>query len=589
MKHVFKILREGNELWRQYVLIGFLNVSLSLMSVAMPILSGWAVDEMRKGSQADIRYMLILAFGIFLLDLFPTFISNINGYIGDQVSARLNKILSEKYYAKLLSLPQSYFDSELTGKIINRLSRSIVQITNFIQMMSNNFLQFIFSTAIGLLVIAHYSLEIAILLFALYPIFVLMTVKSSGKWQAYQKKKNEHNDIALGRFNEAVGQIKVVKSYVQENHEKSFFAQHFTEILNINKPQSKHWHVQDIRRRLILNVIFFGVFAFIFYKGAKGYITPGAAVTLILQAMNIRIPIFTISWLVENTQRAVADSKDYFDVMSIKPSIKDEPKAMDLKVNKGMVEFRQVEFSYDGTNRVLKGISLDIKPNTKVALVGESGEGKTTITNLLLRLYDVSGGSISIDKQDISKVTQSSLRENIGVVFQDPSLFSGTIRENIAYANPKATDNEIKKAARAANAHEFIEKFKEGYDTEIGERGLKLSGGQKQRIAIARALLKDAPILILDEATSSLDSKSERLVHEALERLMANRTTIIIAHRLSTIQKVNTIVTIKNGQIDEIGSPKQLSRTGGIYAQLLSLQSKSESDLKQLKKFDLES
>lgn len=589
MKHVFKILREGNELWRQYVLIGFLNVSLSLMSVAMPILSGWAVDEMRKGSQADIRYMLILAFGIFLLDLFPTFISNINGYIGDQVSARLNKILSEKYYAKLLSLPQSYFDSELTGKIINRLSRSIVQITNFIQMMSNNFLQFIFSTAIGLLVIAHYSLEIAILLFALYPIFVLMTVKSSGKWQAYQKKKNEHNDIALGRFNEAVGQIKVVKSYVQENHEKSFFAQHFTEILNINKPQSKHWHVQDIRRRLILNVIFFGVFAFIFYKGAKGYITPGAAVTLILQAMNIRIPIFTISWLVENTQRAVADSKDYFDVMSIKPSIKDEPKAMNLKVNNGMVEFHQVEFSYDGVNKVLKGISLDIKPNTKVALVGESGEGKTTITNLLLRLYDVSGGSISIDGQDISKVTQSSLRENIGVVFQDPSLFSGTIRENIAYANPKATDSEIKKAAKAANAHEFIEKFNEGYDTEIGERGLKLSGGQKQRIAIARALLKDAPILILDEATSSLDSKSERLVHEALERLMANRTTIIIAHRLSTIQKVNTIVTIKNGQIDEIGSPKELSRSGGIYAQLLSLQSKSESDLKQLKKFDLES
>lgn len=589
MKHVLKILREGKELRRQYMLIGVLNVTLSSMSVAMPILSGWAVDEMRKGSGADIRYMMVLAFGIFLLDLFPTFISNINGYIGDQVSTGLNKILSERYYEKLLSLPQSYFDSELTGKIINRLSRSIVQITNFIQMMSNNFLQFIFSTVIGLAVIAHYSWEIAVLLFALYPIFILMTIKSSGKWQAYQKQKNDHNDIALGRFNETVSQIRVVKSYVQEEQEKSFFAHHFAQILKINRPQSKHWHVQDIRRRLVLNVIFFGVFAFIFYKGAKGYITPGAAVTLILQAMNIRIPIFTISWLVENTQRAVADSKDYFDIMSIKPSIKDEPKAMNLKVNKGMVEFRQVEFSYDGANKVLKGISLDIKPNTKVALVGESGEGKTTITNLLLRLYDVSRGSISIDGQDISKVTQSSLRENIGVVFQDPSLFSGTIRENIAYANPKATDNEIKKAAKAANAHEFIENFKEGYDTEIGERGLKLSGGQKQRIAIARALLKDAPILILDEATSSLDSKSERLVHEALERLMANRTTIIIAHRLSTIQKVDTIVTIKNGQIDEIGSPKELSRSGGIYAQLLSLQSKSESDLKQLKKFDLES
>jgi ATP-binding cassette subfamily B protein len=221
--------------------------------------------------------------------------------------------------------------------------------------------------------------------------------------------------------------------------------------------------------------------------------------------------------------------------------------------------------------------------------VGESGEGKTTITSLLLRLYRPDSGVIAIDGTDISRVTQQSLREQIGVVFQDPSLFSGTIYENIAYANPKATREQVEAASKAANAHEFIEKFDKGYDSEIGERGLKLSGGQKQRIAIARALLKDAPILILDEATSSLDNKSELLVQEALERLMKNRTTIIIAHRLSTIRNVDQIVTLKNGRIDEIGTPRRLARSGGIYARLLNLsrQTSAEHVKKTLQEFDL--
>jgi ATP-binding cassette subfamily B protein len=207
-----------------------------------------------------------------------------------------------------------------------------------------------------------------------------------------------------------------------------------------------------------------------------------------------------------------------------------------------------------------------------VALVGESGEGKTTLTNLLLRLYEPQSGKILIDGHDISEVTQESLRGQIGIVFQEPALFSGTIRENISYARPKASEKEIMAAAKAANAHEFVEKFEKGYETEIGERGLKLSGGQKQRIAIARALLKDAPILILDEATSSLDSRSEHLVQDALERLMKGRTIIIIAHRLSTIANVDQIITLSGGTVDEIGSPSKLAQSGGIYSQLLTLQ-----------------
>ena len=312
-----------------------------------------------------------------------------------------------------------------------------------------------------------------------------------------------------------------------------------------------------------------------------------AVVALILYGTQIRIPIFTISFMVDNFQRAIADSRDYFDIMNITPSVADRAGSTPLDINKGRVEFDAVTFSYD-EKKVLTKVSFVLPADSKTALVGESGEGKTTITNLLMRLYDIDAGMISIDGHDISKATQASLRSSIAAVFQEPALFSGTIRENIAYAKPKASRAEVIAAAKAANAHEFIEKFEKGYDSEIGERGLKLSGGQKQRIAIARALLKDAPILILDEATSSLDTRSERTVQEALERLMKGRTTLIIAHRLSTIQSVDQIITIKGGTVDEIGSPAALAKSGGIYQQLLTLQTTPGTETKQqLKSFEI--
>lgn len=591
MRDIIRILRSASELKRYYVFISIFTVFLSLLTLLQPLLSGWAIDEIRLGTEANVRFVAILAVLIFLLDLSQTIFSNISGYMGDQMSTRLNKILSHRYYEHLMMLPQRYFDTELSGKVINRLNRSIVQITNFMQMMSNSFLQFIFTTVFSLAVVAYYSAEVALMLFALYPIYIWMTFRSSGTWQKYQKKKNLHTDIASGRFAEAIGQVKVVKSFIQERRELRFFDRHMQTVVDTNKPQSKYWHTKDVQRRLVLNVIFFGVYMFIFVRGAQGAFTPGQAVALILYAMQIRIPIFTISFLVESTQRAIADSRDYFEIMNLEPEITDLPGAKTLQVRRGQIEFDNVAFGYDKGQTVLKDIQLTIEPDTKIALVGESGEGKTTLTNLLLRLYEPASGEIRIDGQDISTVTQKSLRENIGVVFQEPAIFSGTIRENIAYANSRATAAQIEAAAKAANAHEFISNLEKGYDTEIGERGLKLSGGQKQRIAIARALLKDAPILVLDEATSSLDSRSEGMVQEALGRLMKNRTTIIIAHRLSTIQNVDQIVTLRGGRIDEIGPPKELARSGGIYAQLLKLQSgkRTASVKKKLQQYEIAS
>lgn len=590
MKQIWKIIRFTSSLKRYYVGISIMTILLATMSQLVPLLTKAAIDQITKsGGTVNVSLVAFFAFLIFLTDIGQTYLSNISGYWGDMLSIKLRKYLSSRYYEHLLSLPQRYFDTELTGTIINRMHRGIQDIGDFVQMFSNNFLQFIFSTIFTLAIVAYYSWPVALMLAALYPVYIWMTAKTSTKWQDYQKKINQDLDIASGRFAESIGQVKVVKSFIQEARELQFFDRYLNKAIKNVKPQSEYWHRQDNRRRGVLALIFFAVFMFIFVETARGVYTIGTMVLLVQYAGLIRIPIFSISFLVDRTQRAIANSKDYFEVMQQQPEIRDKAGALELEVSRGAIHFDHVSFSYDNSQAVLKDITLGIKPDTKIALVGESGEGKTTLTNLLLRLYEPEKGSITIDSQDINFVTQRSLRENIGVVFQDPALFSGTIRENIAYARPSATDKQIIAAAKAANADEFVAKLEKGYETEIGERGLKLSGGQKQRIAIARALLKDAPILILDEATSSLDSKSEAMVQDALEHLMKGRTTIIIAHRLSTIQHVDQIVTISGGTIDEIGTPAELAHSGGIYDQLLKLQhgKDKEQSEKKLQSYDI--
>ena len=561
------------------------------MSQFQPLLTKGAIDQITKiigGGHANVKLVAIFAILIFVTDLGQTLFSNIAGYIGDIFSAKLRKAMSERYFEHLMKLPQSYFDNELTGTIINRMSRGISQITDYMQMLSNNFLQFIFSTVFSLAIVFYFSWQVGLMLSLLYPVFIWLTTKTSTRWQGYQKDINKEQDQASGRFAEAISQVKVVKSYLQEQRELKLFSGHFLRTIDITHPQSRYWHAQDVMRRVVLNLIFLGIYTYIFVETARGAYSIGTMVLLVQYAALIRLPIFSISFLVDQTQRAMANTKDYFDAMDIEPAIIDETGAKDLKVSKGQVVFESVEFGYEASKPVLKDINFELLPDSKTALVGESGEGKTTITSLLLRLYELQSGSIKIDGQSISKVTQKSLRDAVAVVFQEPALFSGTIRENIAYGRPKATDKEIVEAAKAANAAEFIAKFEKGYDSEIGEKGLKLSGGQKQRIAIARALLKNAPILILDEATSSLDNKSERMVQEALERLMKGRTTLIIAHRLSTIQSVDQIVTIRNGAVDEVGTPAELSKSDGIYAELLNLQKQQTETTKQkLKAYEI--
>jgi ATP-binding cassette subfamily B protein len=595
VRSIVRILGAARELWPLYTGIVAASVAVAATSLATPFIIKAATDYVvaaRQGQATGIATVIWLAAALLAADLANTLLTNIGGYLGDTMAARLRAALSGRYYAKLLSLPQRYFDGQLTGTVINRLSRSITETASFLNMFANSFFQMVLTVAAVLVITARYSWPMALLLSAIYPVFGWLTTKTSARWQLLEAEKNDAFDVAGGRFAEVIGQIRVVKSFVQERRELAVFTDHYQRTVRTTQQQSRYWHTMDTTRRAALNIVFFAVFAILFVQTLRGAFTIGVMVLLIQLVTMARQPVFSMSFLVDFAQRAVAGSRDYFTVMDelAEAETLPAPAARSTAAGRGPtgIELDAVSFGYPGGDDVLRDVTFSIRPGEHVALVGESGGGKTTLVSLLLRLYAPSAGSIRVAGTDIAQLPLAQLRADIGVVFQDPSLFSGTIRENIAYATPDASEGQVVAAATAANAHDFIARFAHGYEAQIGERGLKLSGGQKQRIAVARAILKDAPILILDEATSSLDSKSERLVQEGLEHLMTGRTTVIIAHRLSTISAVDRIVTIKDGRVDEIGTPERLATTGGIYAELLALQaSATKKDRKRLQLYDI--
>ncbi|WP_273369428.1 ABC transporter ATP-binding protein [Corynebacterium massiliense] len=611
MDSITRIVRSASALWPYYLGVLLTATVSAILALTSPFIVRGAtntiVDAVQGGTDSGdaLRKVLIFAAFLFLADAANSVFKNIGGYIGDVMVSRLRQILSTRYFAKLLSLPQGYYDNQVTGTITARLDRSIMFITMFVQSFANNFFSTLIQVAAVLAITAWYYWPLAVLLAALFPVYMWLTALTSKRWQKFEKDKNEQIDVANGRFAEVIGQIKVTKSFVAEPRELKDFARHYGKYVSTTQPQSRWWHSMDTIRGLAMALLFFGIYAVIFWRTLHGYFSIGDMVMLLQMVTMAKQPVFMMSWIVDSAQRAIAGSRDYFKVMEepvertantevvAATTAADEPD-LDLRLPQPLVphadapvfSFRDVEFAYEKGKPVIQGISFHADEGQKVALVGESGGGKSTLVNLLLGLYTPSAGQLCVLGHDVRDLSAEELRASVGVVFQEPFLFSGTIRENIAYGKPGATDEEIVAVAKRASAHEFISSFPDGYDTIVGERGLRLSGGQKQRVAVARAMLKDAPVLVLDEATSALDTKSERIVQAGLDDLMRDRTTLIIAHRLSTIANVDTIVTVDKGQVSEIGSPAELAQTGGIYSQLLQLtQSTSAADKQRLKRY----
>lgn len=594
MREILGLFRFTSGLRKHVIFVVLASVLISILGMATPFVMKFATDYV-MGHIGDhtVNFGPVLwMLGILLvIGVFSNILSTISGYIGDILAIKLRRQLSAAYFDHLLHLPQSYYDKELTGKITNRLNRALYQVVNFVQIFSNNLLSMMLTVIISVSVMAYYNFWLALVVLVLIPVYLWLTVKTSAKWQKIEKEKNQHLDSALGRFTESISQIRLVKSFGMQRRELKNFDHEFGDSENLTKTQSAFWHKMDFWRISFNFLVYVVVLGILFKDTIDSQMSAGDLVLLIALFQQTLIPLRNISFFVDMYQNAAANSKDFIETMRLEPESESSKKDLVLNKKDAKIEFKQVDFQYNQKDgKVLKNISFKINAGEKVALVGGSGGGKTTITNLMMRFYEPDDGQILIADQDISSLNRESLRKNVATVFQEAPLFSGTIMENIKYGSPKASKEQVEKAAKAANAHNFIMKLSDGYNTEIGERGTKLSGGQKQRISIARALLRDAPILILDEATSALDSESEMIVQEALERLMKGRTTIIIAHRLSTIANVDKIATLDKGRIDEFGSPEELAKSGGIYARLLSIQGKAtKASIKQLKKFDISS
>jgi ATP-binding cassette subfamily B protein len=597
---IWQILKFTKQFWRWYAVAGVFVLITSALNLASPLLSKVIVDQLvAELTNHGGNWQIVLLFlGLILLSqIIQISLQAIGGWIGDILETKLSTFLSTSFYQHLLSLHIGYYDSEVTGKTMNKMYRGIEQITGFIQNMVNNFLPFLVTAIITVALLGFYSPLIAILLGALFPMYIIISHGSTVAWKGLQDEQNTLSDSSLSRAYESIAGIRIVKAFATEVMELTNFRNFRSQIEKLNVRQTRTWHIYDFIRQFVLNLVMFAIYGYIIYFTFRGHFTIGEMTLLTQLVQQARFPLFAMSFILGQIQRAESGSKDFFAILNTPAQVVDTHTTplswIKPKANQPLIKLQQVNFSYETGKPVLTNINLAICAEEKIALVGESGQGKSTLVNLLLRFYQPQSGAIIIQNQNIAEVSQASLRQHIAVVFQESLLFSGTILENIRYADPQADMARVIKAAKAANAHEFINQLADGYESIVGERGVKLSGGQKQRIAIARAMLKDAPIIILDEATSALDSQSEVLVQQGLERLMHGRTTIIIAHRLSTIAQADHIAVIAKGTIAEFGQPSQLlAQPGSLYGQMVQLQRQLldapvEERQHQLQQFDL--
>ncbi|OGM26622.1 hypothetical protein A3D00_01190 [Candidatus Woesebacteria bacterium RIFCSPHIGHO2_02_FULL_38_9] len=587
MKNIIKIVAVSRPLYKILGVICFLIVASSALELAAPLVSKSVIDNIvarTTGSGGNLQTLILLIILMFSLNFFGIVVSGLSDRIGDHFSGKQRKLLTEKFYTKVLSLPQTYFDSEVSGKIVNQLSRGIATIQNFTNAATNFILPSFLQSILIIIILVKYSLFIAILVFVLFPIYLTLSYYSSLKWGKAEERKNKIEDTLRGHIQEVIGNIRIVKGFLTERTEFSFVSKRLSAINDIYASQSSTYHWIDFARNLSLVFILLGINILVFYQTFSGVMTIGVMVLIIQLVLQARRPLFAMSFILTQLQNAESGSKEFFEILELPET---EPFAINnnsKKLTKPSLEFHNVTFGYKDSAKVLDNVSFAIKAKEKVALVGHSGAGKTTITNLILKLYQPSAGKILLAGKSYKELGFREVRQNIALVFQENELFSTSIRSNVAYGK-NASEKDIIYALKSANAWSFVEKLPKGIDSEIGERGVKLSGGQKQRIQIARAILKNAPILILDEATSSLDAKSEMEVQDALGKLMIDKLVIIIAHRFSTLQNVDHVIVLDNGEIIQKGTPKELAQIPGVYSDLLRYQ--IEGNKKLLAGFEL--
>lgn len=493
---------------------------------------------------------------------------------GHIMGTKIETDMRHDLFRHLQKLSFSYYDSAKVGTLMSRMTSDLFDVTEFAHHCPEEFFIAGIKIISAFIILCTMSVPLTLIIFAAIPPMILVLMTFNRKMKAGFRESRRQVGELNSQVEDSLLGVRVVKSFAMEEHEQERFDEGNDKFLRIKSKVYKIMGGFQSSTRLCDGLMYILVVAVgaVFLK--NGGITAADYVAYLMFVTTLMTSIRRIVEFAEQFQRGMTGIERFSEIMNIDPEVKDKKNAVSLPKGDGKIEFKNVSFHYSENLRdVIKNLNLTVNPGENIALVGPSGGGKTTLCSLVPRFYDITEGEILIDGINIADVTQTSLRERIGTVQQDVYLFSGSVRENIAYGKPGATDEEIRKAAALAGADEFIKELPDGYNTYVGERGVKLSGGQKQRISIARVFLKDPDILILDEATSALDNESELLIQRSLERLAKGRTTITIAHRLTTIKNADRILVLTDNGIEESGNHSELIEKNGIYADLYKLYS----------------
>ena len=535
------------------------------MTAAIAQLMQPVLDDVLYGSKADMIFPVSLAiFGTFVVRGITTYIHTVlMNKIGQSIVADVQRDLFNHF----MLLDLSFFHANPSGQLISRVVNDVNVMRSAVTETLTGFGKSAFTLVFLIGVMFYQDWKLTLAAFIILPFVSVFVVYLGKRLRQVSKSIQEE----MGNLSELLTQtfqgIRLVKAYTMEDREKGRSGQAINVVRDLNIKSVQIRNLSTPVNEILIGFIFAGIIAYGGYEVLAGRLTPGQLASFLAAFTLAYEPMKKLAKLNNNLQMGLGAAERVFDMLDLKPTIVSKPNSRTVEFSKPEIDFRDVCFSYECEDGLaLSGVSFTARPGKVTALVGPSGGGKSTIMNLIPRFYDVDSGEVKIAGHNVSDLNIANLRQSISLVSQDITIFNDTVYENIRYGSPAASEEDVYNAARSAAAHDFISSFPEGYDTVVGEDGVKLSGGQRQRIAIARAILKDAPILLLDEATSALDNESEKLVQDALRELEKGRTTLVIAHRLTTVQAADQILVLDRGQIIERGTHDDLLKSGGVYA-----------------------